>query len=42
MKDLNSKYIEPTEKEREMLAKFLSNLKESDYASEKELRKALK
>lgn len=33
---------EPTEEERKLLAKFLSSLKESDYASEKELWESLK
>ena len=33
---------EPTEKERKMLAKFLSSLKESDYGAEKDLWNALR
>lgn len=33
---------EPTEEERTMLAKFLTALKESDYASEKELWDSLR
>lgn len=33
---------EPTEEERKLLSKFLSALKESDYASEKDLWDALR